>query len=100
MNIIVAGAGNVGRNLIAELSLEEHDITVVDTDLALTGKIVDTYDIQGVSGNCASAEILKSAGVEKADGELHAPVVTAPFEEGDVIWLVGEKEDLEKVMGN
>ena len=40
------------------------------------------------------------AGVEKADGELHAPVVTAPFEEGDVIWLVGEKEDLEKVMGN
>ncbi len=38
------------------------------------------------------------AGVEKADGLLHAPDVATPFEEGDVLWVVGEKADVEKVM--
>jgi CPA2 family monovalent cation:H+ antiporter-2 len=40
------------------------------------------------------------AGVEKADGQLHTPDVTSPFEEGDVLWVVGEKKDVERVMGN
>ena len=26
------------------------------------------------------------------------PDVHSPFEEGDILWLVGEKEDVEKVM--
>ena len=38
------------------------------------------------------------AGVEKPDGGLHVPDVTSPFEEGDILWIVGEKEDVEKVM--
>ena len=38
------------------------------------------------------------AGVEKADGMLRTPDVDAPFEEGDVLWVVGEKKDVEKVM--
>lgn len=38
------------------------------------------------------------AGVEKADGELHTPDVNIPFEEGDILWIVGEKEDVDKVM--
>ncbi len=39
------------------------------------------------------------AGVEKADGTLHSPTATLPFEEGDILWIVGEKEDVERVMG-
>ena len=38
------------------------------------------------------------AGVEKPDGELHAPSVHFPFEVGDILWIVGEKEDVDKVM--
>ena len=38
------------------------------------------------------------AGVEKEDGQLHTPDVTIPFEEGDILWIVGEKEDVDKVM--
>ena len=38
------------------------------------------------------------AGVEKEDGELHTPDVNIPFEEGDILWIVGEKEDVDKVM--
>ncbi|MBR1489094.1 MAG: cation:proton antiporter [Bacteroidales bacterium] len=38
------------------------------------------------------------AGVEKQDGGLHTPDVNIPFEEGDILWIVGEKEDVDKVM--
>jgi CPA2 family monovalent cation:H+ antiporter-2 len=38
------------------------------------------------------------AGVEKVDGALHTPDLHIPFEEGDVLWIVGEKEDVERIM--
>jgi CPA2 family monovalent cation:H+ antiporter-2 len=38
------------------------------------------------------------AGIEKSDGGLHTPDPKVPFEEGDILWIVGEKEDVEKVM--
>ncbi|ERI86285.1 TrkA protein [Bacteroides pyogenes F0041] len=34
------------------------------------------------------------AGVESEDGVLMSPDVNAPFERGDVVWVVGEKEDI------
>lgn len=34
------------------------------------------------------------AGVEREDGVLMSPDVNASFEQGDVVWVVGEKEDI------
>lgn len=34
------------------------------------------------------------AGVERGNAELMTPDVNAPFDEGDVVWVVGEKEDV------
>lgn len=34
------------------------------------------------------------AGVERGEGALMSPDVNAPFQEGDVVWVVGEKEDV------
>ena len=39
-------------------------------------------------------------GVEKSDGGLHAPEPAMPLEEGDILWLVGEKADVEKVINS
>lgn len=39
------------------------------------------------------------AGVEREGGELHAPDPHEPFAEGDVVWIVGEKEDVYKLVG-
>lgn len=36
-------------------------------------------------------------GVEKTDGDLHSPNVAIPFEDGDILWLVGEQADLERL---
>ena len=39
------------------------------------------------------------AGVERGEEILMAPDVNAPFEEGDVLWVVGEKEDVYRLVG-
>ena len=67
MNIIVAGGGKVGQTLVRQLSAEGHDLTIIDWDKTVLEKTADRYDAMVVSGNCASKDILLSAGVEDAD---------------------------------
>lgn len=38
------------------------------------------------------------AGVESSDGTLHAPTVGVPFSEGDILWVVGEKDNVAALM--
>ena len=38
------------------------------------------------------------AGVEKQDGDLHVPDAHIPLESGDVLWIVGEKQDIDVLM--
>jgi CPA2 family monovalent cation:H+ antiporter-2 len=38
------------------------------------------------------------AGVESSDGSLHAPTVGVPFSEGDILWVVGEKDNVAALM--
>lgn len=39
------------------------------------------------------------AGIEREEEVLMTPDVTVPFQEGDVVWVVGEKEDVYKLVG-
>lgn len=38
-------------------------------------------------------------GVERGDNELHAPDPNEPFREGDVVWVVGENDDVYRLVG-
>ena len=67
MRIIIAGGGKVGQTLARQLSAEGHDLTLIDQDNKVLEKTVNTYDMMVVSGNCASKEVLLSAGVTDAD---------------------------------
>lgn len=67
MNIIIAGAGKVGKVLVRQLTAEGHALTVIDTDSHVLESLVIQYDAIGVQGNCASKAILLQAGVEDAD---------------------------------
>lgn len=67
MNIIIAGGGKVGQTLVRQLSAEGHDLTMIDRDKHVLEKTVDRYDAMVVAGNCASKEILLSAGIQDAD---------------------------------
>lgn len=67
MNIIVLGAGKVGKTLIKHLSNEDHDIIVIDQDAQKIEDVVNQYDVIGVVGNGGSYDILLEAGADKAN---------------------------------
>ena len=67
MRIIIAGGGKVGMTLAQRLSQEDHDLILIDTNSDLIEKALATYDIMGIVGHGASAQILKEAEADKAD---------------------------------
>lgn len=67
MNIIIAGSGKVGETLIEQLSNENHDVVVIDTNPKVIERLVNSYDVLGICGNAASYKVQMEAGVNSAD---------------------------------
>ncbi len=67
MKIVVIGNGKVGHTIIQHLCNENHNVIVIDNNPDSIEQIVGEYDVMGICGNGANAEILESAGVGKAD---------------------------------
>ena len=67
MNIVVVGDGKVGNNLAKELTLEGHNVIIIDNDPSVIEEASNTLDIVSVLGNGASYKVLHEAQVEKAD---------------------------------
>ncbi len=67
MNIIIAGDGEVGFYLAKLLVNDNHHITIVDPHKDLLQMLEAQMEVMTISGNSTSIEILKKAGVNKAD---------------------------------
>ncbi len=67
MKIVIVGAGKVGTNLIKLLSVENHDVTVIDTNRKLVEAAVNDFDVIGYCGNGASFPVQEEAGVSSCD---------------------------------
>ena len=67
MKIIVVGCGKVGAAIIAQLSREGHDISVIDVDTRVVTDISNSYDVMGLVGNGASHALQLEAGIETAN---------------------------------
>ena len=67
MNIIIAGAGEVGSHAAEVLSANGHNVTVVDLSTERLRTLGDTLDVQTVAGSCTHFAVLRSAGVEHCD---------------------------------
>lgn len=67
MNILIIGAGQVGYFLCERLSLEGHEVTLVDRDQENLSAAQDRLNVLGVLGNGASAETMEQAGIKEAD---------------------------------
>lgn len=67
MRAIVVGAGDVGYDVARLLSLQRHDVTVVDTDPEKVDHVRDTLDVLAVLGSGTSARTLRAARIEDAD---------------------------------
>ncbi len=67
MKIVIMGAGKVGELLCRDLSLENHDIILIEKDETRLTKILNHSDVNAILGNGASYEIQKEAQIDKAD---------------------------------
>ena len=67
MKIIVAGDGKVGSTLVSQLSSEDYDITLIDSNSKVLETTIEQYDVMAITGNCATMDVLEEAGVTEAD---------------------------------
>lgn len=67
MRIVILGAGKVGFTLCAQLAEEDHDVLVIDREADKIERLVDRYDVLGITGNGATFQILTEVQVEEAD---------------------------------
>lgn len=67
MKIIISGAGEVGFHLAKQLSIEEHDISVIDIDLHQLERVDSTTDVLTHHGSSTNISLLKKARVDATD---------------------------------
>lgn len=67
MRIVIVGAGAVGSYLAEKLSYEGQDVVVIESDPERAAVAQSEIDCLVINGNGASAETLKSAGLDDAD---------------------------------
>ena len=63
MNIVIIGAGEIGRTVAKTLSGEGHNIYVVEKDEAQAKSVGEQLDVQIINGNGARPNVLAQAGV-------------------------------------
>lgn len=67
MKIIIVGCGKIGISLAERLSVEDHDLVMVDLSPQKVEEVTNRFDALGIVGNGASFNIQQEAGVEDAD---------------------------------
>ncbi len=67
MKVIIVGVGKVGSTLVAQLSKEGHDVTIIDSDPIVVNEIVSNFDCLGIVGNGANYDTQLKAEVDKAN---------------------------------
>lgn len=67
MRIIIAGGGEVGTHLAKLLSIESHDITVIDTDVERLNNLDSHLEVITIKGSSASINTLNEAQVRQTD---------------------------------
>ena len=67
MNIIVVGCGRVGSQLSTMLSVEGHNVVVIDRDEAAFKRLGTTFNGVTIKGLGFDEEVLEEAGIREAD---------------------------------
>lgn len=67
MQIIIVGAGKIGRHIIQFATEDKHDLFVIEKDEERAKKIATDYDCKVIVADATSVEALKEAEAETAD---------------------------------
>jgi trk system potassium uptake protein TrkA len=67
VNIVILGCGRVGAALATKLDKAGHNVTIIDASSDSFQRLDPQFNGEKVVGNGTDEEILKRAGIEKAD---------------------------------
>ena len=67
LHVIIGGCGRVGAQLADELSREEHDVVIIDTDPESFDRIGSAFNGETLIGNIVNKDTLQRAGIAHAD---------------------------------
>jgi len=67
MYIIIAGAGNLGYELVGNLVKRKKEIVVIDMDKTRCDNLFTTFGVETICGDATKIHVLKAAGIDKAD---------------------------------
>lgn len=66
VNVIIVGCGRVGAELAKILSLDGHDVTVIDQDTGAFDRLAEGLPVKTLVGDGTDMETLKHAGIREA----------------------------------
>ena len=66
VNVIIVGCGRVGAELTKYLSMDGHDVTVIDQNAEAFDRLADGLAVKTLVGDGADMETLKRAGIREA----------------------------------
>src|SRR6478609_2933607 len=90
VRVIIAGGGAVGRHLAADLLERHHDITLIEQEPRIAGKIENTAPgVNVVLGDACELWVLEKARISEADVVVAA---TGDDEDNLVISLLSKQE--------
>jgi len=67
VNIVILGAGQVGRSLAQNLANEDNDITIIDRDKSALRELREKLDVHTRFGHASHPDVLEQANVNNAD---------------------------------
>lgn len=67
MDIVIAGAGEVGRHSTEVLVKDGHHVTLIDNQQAVLSSAEDSLDVRVLQGTASDAQVLREAGAHHAD---------------------------------
>ena len=67
MRIVIAGCGKIGKAITGSLVADEHEVVVIDSKPEVIKTVSNTYDIMGICGSATDSDVLKDAGVNRAE---------------------------------
>lgn len=68
MRFVIVGCGRVGAHLASRLSVQGHDVAIVDRDPAAFRRLSPSFKGHQIEGVGFDRDILVAAGIERADG--------------------------------
>lgn len=67
MYVIIVGCGETGSTLAKHLSSEGHEVVIVEKDDERAKTLAETLDALVIHGDASNTDVLKDAGIERAD---------------------------------